>query len=115
MAKYFIDTENCKRGKKQPPRKVILTNISSDQNSETAVGYDADGGAHTLKLVDILDDNDNPIKDARMRLNLTRAELAEKLRITEQAIGDWEDGNVVPPESFMSMVVDKIFSLLETK
>lgn len=57
MAKYFTDTEIYFQGKKQKPKKVVLTSVEIIDNNK-AICYDEDGDVYTLDVNQILDDNE---------------------------------------------------------
>ena len=56
MTKYFIDNEIYFQGKRQEPRKVLLTSVEVIGNK--AICYDEDGDVYTLEPTQILDDNE---------------------------------------------------------
>ena len=110
MAKYFIDTEIYYNGKKQAPKKVILPIVHIESSGDKATCYDEDGDEYTLRLNEIFEDNDNPIKDARERLGISQEKFSKKYDIPKRTIEDWESGKSKPPRYVMNMLLEKVFS-----
>ena len=57
MAKYFIDTDIYYQGKKQLPRKILLTSVVVEPDGATAHCYDENGDGYTLSVSDIFEEN----------------------------------------------------------
>ncbi len=113
MSKYFIDTQIYFQGKKMPPRKVP---VKIDKENEKEVHcYDEDGNFYSIPKEKIHDDNDNPIKDARNQLHMTQSEFAKFLDMPKRTLEDWESGKSKPPKYVISMIIEKVFALVDLK
>lgn len=113
MSKYFIDTQIYFQGKRMPPRKVP---IKIDVEDEKEIHcYDEDGNFYSIPKEKIYDDNDNPIKDARNRLHMTQSEFAKFLNMPKRTLEDWESGKSKPAKYVISMIIEKVFALVDLK
>lgn len=45
-------------------------------------------------------------KELRIRANLTQVELAEKLKVTQQTISQWESGKAKPPIGTIAKIAE---------
>lgn len=115
MSKYFIDTEIYFQNKKLPPRKVIIEHIIYEPNGKTAICYDESGNDYRINLIEIYDDNDNPIKDARERLHMTQSEFAKFIDMPKRTLEDWESGKSKPAKYVIEMIMEKVFAIADMK
>ena len=115
MSKYFIDKEIYFQNKKLPPRKVIIVSMKYEKENEYATCYDEDGNDYEIKIEEIYDDKDNPIKDARERLHMTQSEFAKFIDMPKRTLEDWESGKSKPPKYVMEMIMEKVFAIADMK
>lgn len=113
MSKYFINTEIYYQCNKMPPRKEIITRMYKEPNGHSALCYDEYDNEYSIELSDIYDDNDNPIKDARTKLGLSQVKFAKMFDIPRTTLEKWESGASTPPKYVQTMLLDKVFSMID--
>lgn len=115
MSKYFINREIYYQNQKLPPQKVVIKSIIYELNKKTAICYDEDENEYRINAGEIYDDNDNPIKDARERLNMTQVEFAKFIGMPKRTLEDWESGKSKPAKYVMAMIMEKVFAIADMK
>ena len=113
MSKYFIDTHIYFKGKRIPPRKIIVK-IDSESEKEYYC-YDEDENFYSIPKEKLYDDNDNPIKDARNKLHMSQNEFAKFLNMPKRTLEDWESKKSNPPKYVISIILEKVFALIDLK